>query len=221
MIFTAAIGTTLLLLLYLGLTGIRSLLMQNLVFILISVPSVYLVYRYCSGLLEVELSETAMSFKWDVQPFLDYRYLIPIRYNEILRVEIDDDNRIIKITTTKFSVKINTFGKRYDEVQFLKKIQELASNNDFAIVDYWDELSISGNISWFYRINLGVIVLILCALAYAIFTRQFESSHLLVVLFLSPQLVGFHFIMKRKQKNASLANKGLELTQNQRSARGK
>ena len=215
MIFTVAITATLLLLLYLGLTSIRSMLVQNFVFILFLGPCVYLVYRYCSGRLEVKLSETEMSFKWDVQPFLDYRYLIPIRYKEILSVEIDDDNRINKITTAKISVKINTFGKRNDEVQFLEKIKNLASNNDFVIVDFWDELRVNGNMRWLYSINLGGIVLILCALTYAIFTRQFESSHLLVVLFLSPQLVGFHFIMRRKLKNASLANKDLELTQNQ------
>jgi hypothetical protein len=190
---------------------VDNLFFKILIFIFILGSFAYLVFKFCSGKILVLQSATSLNFKWINKPLFDFRNLYTLRINEIIKIVVDENKRICKLATDQISIKINTFKQNNDEVEFLDYLNKISKENNFQIIDSWDEWNEKGYLRIAYRINQAIIVFVGLLFLYAIIANYFKSIHVLILIFMVGQLISYHFVIKSKiGKNQKLANTSIK-----------
>jgi hypothetical protein len=163
-----------------------------------------LLLRYFSvGRLIVTFENNKLKFVWNNKLIFKYRDIPTIDISEIKSIVLDNQGQILrKIFTVDKEIVLghgnpNNFFKS-DSQEFISFLTSEVKN--LKIKDSWDVWVEKGYLIWALRINTTILILGILLVIIFIFTKGFDSRHLLMLIFIIPQLILYQTQMKTKIK---------------------
>jgi len=176
---------------------------ENIImFFLIFALYLLILYYYVVGHLVVYIEDGQLKFYWKRKKIFNYKDIQSVNISEINTIVIDEGKLLKKIKTANRTIRIGTAKvQQKDSYKFICQLWILTTGNSVRQIDSWDEWVDKGYIKIAYRINLFIMIIMICAVLFSFFIGGYKSKHLLFILFLLPQLYFYGQQMKNKIKN--------------------
>ncbi len=163
--------------------------------------------RYFSvGRLFVTREDNKLKFKWDRKLIFKYREIPTTELSDIKSIVLDNQGQILrKILTDNKEITLghgnpNKWFKS-DSQDFIRFLT--TEIKDLEIKDSWDIWAEKGYLKWALRINTAILILGILIVTVFIILKGFDSRHLLMLIFILPQLILYQIKMKTKMKKTS------------------
>ena len=164
---------------------------------------IILLRYYSVGRLFVTYDNRTLKFDWKDKLIFKYSKIPTIEISEIQSVVLDNQGQILRKIITDNSEIVLGHGNpnklfKSDSQEFIRFLT--SEIKDLNIKDSWDEWAEKGYLKWALRINTTILVLGFLIVISFIVVKGFNSRHLLMLIFILPQLIFYQLQMKTKTK---------------------
>lgn len=163
-----------------------------------------LLLRYFTvGRLLVTFENNKLKFVWENKLIFKYKDIPTIEISEIKSIVLDNQGQILRKILTDNNEIVLGHGNpsklfKSDSQKFISFLTSEIKN--LKIKDSWDVWVEKGYLIWALRINTTILVLGILIMIVFIVTKGFDSKHLLMLIFILPQLILYQLQMKTKTK---------------------
>ena len=164
---------------------------------------ILLLRYYTVGRLIVTFENNKLKFDWNNKLIFKYRNIPTIEISEIKSIVLDNQGQILRKILTDDKEIVLGHGNpnklfKSDSQKFISFLTSEIKN--LKILDSWDVWAEKGYLIWALRINTTILVLGILLMIVFIIAKGFDSRHLLMLIFILPQLILYQLQMKTKTK---------------------